>query len=309
MGKHLKKIYKIIISIALFIIVASFVGIMIHSYLIIASMANVRVEKNDSFIDIYKGEIERIETVSSDGLTISAWKFDVPEPKGIVIITHGMHGMDASSILDYGKFFKEEGYEALVLDMRAHGYSSGDVIGLGFTEVHDFDAIIDWVKAQDDYNDEEIILYGLSMGGSAAINAAAKNEEVDAVIAVSAFEAFESQIVDYMKDGGVPSFIRSLYKPAFKIVLTGKYRMNPSKNSPIQTISQIDSRPMLIIHGDEDDQTSVRHAYNLKEKAGENAELWIIEGKGHFVVEDILADESDWYRQNIIKFLKEHRLD
>lgn len=236
-------------------------------------MVNVRVEKNDKLIDLYQDEIERIDTLSEDGLIISAWRFKAENPRGIIIVTHGMHGMDASSLLDYGKFFNDEGYEAFVLDLRAHGHSDGEVIGLGFTEIYDFDALINWIQRQKEYRNLQIVLYGQSMGGSAAINAAAQNEEIDAVISVSAYESIESQIVDYMKNGGVPSFVINMYKPAFRMYLYVKYKVNSTKKSPLQTIKKITPRPIFLIHGDKDEQTSVQHAYNLKENAGDNAQL------------------------------------
>ncbi|OIJ17624.1 hypothetical protein BKP37_04015 [Anaerobacillus alkalilacustris] len=98
----------------------------------------------------------------------------------------------------------------------------------------------------------------------------------------------------------------SMYKPAFKILLYVKYNVDPLKNSPLNVISEIDPRPILLIHGDNDQQTSVQHAFNLKEKAGAHTELWIIEGKGHFLVGDILEPESRWYREKIKKFLEEN---
>ncbi|OIJ17625.1 hypothetical protein BKP37_04020 [Anaerobacillus alkalilacustris] len=132
-------------------------------------MTKLRVEINDPIIDKYIDGIERVETIYSDGLTISSWQFKVDNPKGIVIVTHGMHGMDASSMLDYGMFFKKEGYETFVLDMRAHGFSDGDTIGLGYTEVKDFSVLLDWINSQEEYENKPIILYGFSMGGTTAI--------------------------------------------------------------------------------------------------------------------------------------------
>ncbi|QGU94016.1 alpha/beta fold hydrolase [Clostridium bovifaecis] len=279
-----------------------------HCNSIISSMVNGRIEDKDGkkLLKKYDKEIDKVETKTSDGIKLSAWRFKTNGPKGIVIVLHGMHGMDGGSLLDFGKFFKEAGYDAILLDMRAHGYSSGNEIGLGYTEVRDVNALLDWIKEKKEYKNKKIIVYGLSMGGSTAINAAAVRKDIDAVISVSAYESFESQIIDYMKKANVPKAMMSIYKPCFRLVLLLKYGMNPVKNSSINTIKKISPRPILLIHGDKDSQTSVQQAYHLKEKAGDNSELWVVKDKEHLVVEDILGEENAWYRDKILEFIKKN---
>lgn len=277
-----------------------------HCNSIISSMVNGRIEDKNGkkLLKKYDREIDKVETKTSDGIKLSAWRFKTNNPKGIVIILHGMQGMDGGSLLDFGKFFKEEGYDAFLLDMRAHGYSSGDEIGLGYTEVRDVNSLLDWIKTKEEYKNKKIIVYGLSMGGSTAINAAAARKDIDVVISVSAYESFESQIIDYMIKANIPKAVINIYKPCFRLVLLLKYCMNPVKNSPINTIEKISPRPILLVHGDKDSQISVQQAYDLKEKAGGNSELWIVKGKDHLVVADILSEENAWYRDKILEFIK-----
>lgn len=300
----LKKAVKIAAIVIAIVGLIAFGLIMWHCNSIVGSMVDLRIEKKSELIQKYEDEIVRVETKTTDGLQISAWQFDVEQPKAIVVILHGLHGMDASSLLEYGKFFKDQGYTSFCLDMRAHGYSEGKMIGLGYTEVKDVSAMLDWIKGQEKYQDKQILLYGLSMGGSTAINTAAQREDVDMVIAVSAYEAFESQVADYMRKSNLPEAIINLYKPCFRIILSLRYKTDPVKFSPINTISQIAPRPIMIIHGDKDSQTSVKHAYNLKEKSGKGSELWIVNDKEHLVITGILNPENKWFTDRIIKFIE-----
>ena len=218
----MKKFFKIFFIILFVSIIGVYSFITWQCNSIISDMANMRVEKNSSFINKYKEEITRIETKTDDGLKISAWNFSTHKPKAIVIIIHGMHGMDSSSLLNFGKFFQEHNYESFCLDLRAHGYSEGNRIGFGYKEVNDVNALIDWIQKKDKYKNKNVILYGISMGGATAINTAANREDIDQVISVSSFESYESAFIYYMEKEDIPPFIINLFKPGIRMILLTK---------------------------------------------------------------------------------------
>ena len=270
-----KKIAKISIIIIVVFCIIIFGLITWKSNSIISQLANTRVEGNSELLQKYIDQLDRIETETSDGLKVSAWRFKEKEPKGIVIVLHGMHGQNASSLLDFGYFFKEANYETFCLDMRAHGYSEGKRIGFGYTEVKDVNALLNWIKEKPNYKDKKIILYGISMGGATAINTAAEREDANMVISVSAHGSFESTFLDYMRKENIPELIINMFKPSIRLVLLGKYRVNPVSNSPIKKIIKIKNTPVLLIHGDKDEQVLVHQAYNLKQASGENTKLQV----------------------------------
>lgn len=298
----MKKALKIGLITLLIIVLIGFGAITWFSNNILDEMADKRVEKNSSLIETYADEIDRIETESSDGLKISSWRFQKEDPEGIVIVLHGMDGQDASSLLDFGKFFSDNNYETFCLDMRAHGKSEGNQIGFGYTEVKDVEALLDWIKSQPKYSNKEIILYGISMGGATAINTASERDEVDKVISVSAFQSTEKTFLDYMRSQDLPEFVVQSFKPSIRLLITLKYDSKPIKNAPISKIRQVNN-PILLIHGDQDQQILIDQAYNLKEAAGQNAELWAVENKKHMVVTDILNPDNEWYRERILEFI------
>lgn len=298
----MKKTLKIGLIVILVILLLGFGAITWFSNNILNEMADKRVEKNSSLIEIYADEIDRIETENTDGLKISSWRFKKENPEGIVIVLHGMDGQDASTLLDFGKFFSDNNYETFCLDLRAHGKSEGNQIGFGYTEVKDVEALLDWIKSQPKYSNKEIILYGISMGGATSINIAADRDEVDKVISVSAFQSTEKTFLDYMRMDGVPEFVVQSFKPSIRLLITLKYDSKPIKNAPISKISQIND-PILLIHGGQDKQILIDQAYNLKEAAGQNSELWVVEDRKHMVVTDILKSENEWYRERILEFI------
>jgi len=300
----LKKIIKVGLVVAC-ILAAIIFGLMTWAtYSITAQLANVRVEKKSELIQKYQDEIDRVEIENADSMRISFWRFAQREPKGLVVVLHGMHGQDASSLLNLGYFFKEAKFETFCLDLRAHGYSEGDEIGFGYTEVKDVSALLDWIKADPRYDKKKIILYGISMGGATALNVAAEREDVDMVISVSAFKSYTDTFLDTMRREKVPELVVNLFRPSIALVLAAKYDLNFMDKSPIRNIARIKNTPVLLIHGDEDDQIPVEHGTDLKQVAGDNVELWIVDGANHMVVDEILAPNNDWYRTKVLSFIE-----
>ncbi|MGI6004103.1 MAG: alpha/beta hydrolase [Christensenellales bacterium] len=277
------------------------------AYNVLSSMSDVRVEKNQPFSEPYRSMLEEIQVTSGDGVPIYAYILPREASAGNVLILHGMHGMDASSLFDYAVWIYESGYTPVCIDMRAHGKSGGERLSFGYHEVSDVGAVIEWLQKQERFSESPVILYGLSMGGSTAINTAAASQRVDGVIAVSAFSSMQDQIADYMRKDGAPETFVSVFRPFVNLALRIKFGVSPVKDSPAQAIRHIGDRPLLIVHGDGDAQTHVSQAEKLyQNSASSRGELWIVPGADHLIVTDLPEASGELYRQKIIGFLNEH---
>lgn len=60
--------------------------------------------------------------------------------------------------------FIEMGYNALIIDQRAHGNSQGKYRGMGYLECKDLKEWINFIVDKD--KNSKIILYGVSMGAT-----------------------------------------------------------------------------------------------------------------------------------------------
>jgi len=298
----LKKFIKYLIIILVIIIAIGFGGITYFTNSIINQQANNRIVKNSELLNNYSNLIDQVETETSDNLKINSWRFSVNDPKAIVVVIHGMHGQDASSLLDFGKFFYDNNYETFCIDLRAHGKSEGERIGFGYTETRDLNSLLDWIKIQPKYKDKEVILFGLSMGGATAINTASFRNDIDKIISVSSFASYERTFLDYMRKDNIPEYIVQAFKPSIRLILTIKYNTSPTKNSPVTNIKDINV-PILLIHGNNDQQISINQAYELKENGKENVQLWDIKDYNHLVVTDILNEDNNWYKERLINFI------
>ena len=91
-----------------------------------------------------------------------------------------------------------------------------------------------------------------------------------------------------------------LYKQSIAI----SYRMLIGNSidtlSPLDVIDQIAPRPILLIYGTE--EPSLDGAKKQQAAAGDNAQLWIVQGSGHG---DYLETEPEEFERRVITFLDE----
>lgn len=106
---------------------------------------------------------------------------------GTVVLLHGW-GMDGSSMLPWALGLAENGWQAVMVDLRNHGASGRAPAGFGPREGQDVSALLAALRTADG-TDGPLALFGVSYGAVAALYAAAYAEAgvVDAVIAMSPY--------------------------------------------------------------------------------------------------------------------------
>ena len=100
---------------------------------------------------------------------LDTWLIPVANPKGTILLFHGNGGSKSSQLLAPTKVFHELGYDALLVDFRGVGGSSGNTTTLGAKEAKD--VAIAFNYAQQKQLQSPLILYGISMGSAAIMNA------------------------------------------------------------------------------------------------------------------------------------------
>ncbi|HUI82878.1 MAG TPA: alpha/beta fold hydrolase [Candidatus Binatia bacterium] len=231
---------------------------------------------------------------SSDGIPLKAWWIPADPARGAVVVLHGMDGLDASCVLPQAKFLHDAGWSALVLDMRAHGRSGGNRIGLSVEEPRDVSAALDWLQTQPSLQGKPLVLLGLSMGGATAIRTAAVRHDVDAVISVSSFASFE------------PFMGKGMELWLGRLAILTLYGVWTPNVQPVREIGRIPPRPVLIMHGSADRQIPVGDALLLKQAGGPDVQLWIAPGADHLIYTEDgngAGALDTGYRTHILDFL------
>jgi alpha-beta hydrolase superfamily lysophospholipase len=108
-----------------------------------------------------------IHLITKNGLKIEGWFVPVDSSRGTVILVHGLGG-NKSMLLKQAYEFMYFGYSVMLIDLRAHGNSGGNITTLGYLESEDVKLAYDYVYHLGERN---IILYGISLGATVIVRA------------------------------------------------------------------------------------------------------------------------------------------
>ena len=273
-------------------------GDMIHSHVDFSTM-------HDS--EDYGLYAEQLVLTTADDLRITAFEVPVSHPKAILVFLSGIHNPSVTAFFGHARFFAEQGYASLLLEMRAHGNSEGDLIALGHQEHLDVQAAVKYIRSQREYADVPIVLYGVSMGGAAAINAAGLYREIDGVISLSAYSSWEDMFIDQMILSGAPYFLALLEKPFLRLYSMYTFGFQNRHIYPKQQIKNLNGRPALLMHSTHDSQVPYSHVLRIMEAAPDHVEMWERDGDYHMICLDYENPEQDEeYIQQVLSFLKKH---
>ncbi len=107
------------------------------------------------------------ELVTHSGLHIRGWWLVNDTARGTVILFHGLTGNRQSCLAEAYAFYNQ-GYHALMIDLRNHGRSEGQSTSYGYRETEEISLAYEYAMRNGLKN---IFLWGSSMGASAIIKA------------------------------------------------------------------------------------------------------------------------------------------
>ena len=197
----------------------------------------------------------------------------------VVIICHGIpSGMpkdpDDRGYPALAEKICSTGIAAITFCFRGTGTSEGNFDIIGWSR--DLSGVIDYIWLQPDLDCSRIALLGFSAGGAVAICVGAQEKSVAAVAACASPADFDSLIkkpeesIEYFRKIGI---IRDKNFPEFD----GDWADNFKIVDPMYYVPEISPRPLLLVHGNQDDVVNVEHARRLYDKAKEPKKLVILE--------------------------------
>ncbi|MGF7059493.1 alpha/beta hydrolase [Brassicibacter mesophilus] len=309
-SKKKGKIRKIVSIVIVSFLVVSIISLMIIPHIIMKDNINHHV----NFSKVYEPEglgltSDKLSLKTSDNMNIAAYEVYKDHPKAVVIFISGIHNPSVTAFYGHSKMLKNNGYASILLEMRAHGESEGDEIGLGYKEYLDVQAVVDYINKEPKYRDVPIVVFGVSMGGATAINSIGQTPEIDGLISLSAYSSWEDVFCDNMVNMGAPEALVAIQKPFVKLYSTMKYGVSSFNIFPKKQIKNLGARPALIVHSKNDSQVPYQNFERIKENLPDNAETWVREGNFHFIIEwdNFNTPEKDEeYKNRIIGFLDKY---
>jgi pimeloyl-ACP methyl ester carboxylesterase len=247
-------------------------------------------------------EYEDIRFISrEDGLNIAAWYIPCEGASSVVMLVHGRNtgkaDMMQTRFVELAPPLHEAGLAVLMIDLRGHGDSEGSRYSFGVKERNDVLAAVDWLIAHE-FQPGKIGILGVSLGGASVIGAAAEEQAIGAVALDSTFADLNPLIeASWKTETGLPTFLM----PGVFIMNRLMFGYDLQSVKPVEEITSIPPRPVLIIHCLDDSEVPVTHAYQLAEATG-ISEPFLFDQCSHAEIYNAHPDE---YIDTIIPFFVE----
>ncbi|QVL57039.1 MAG: alpha/beta fold hydrolase [Simkaniaceae bacterium] len=248
----------IIVFSALFIFLLLGVG---HVYYHQEDMLFRKAALPDNYAFSFEEPFEELFFETEAGARINALYFTAEKPKGAVIYFHGRGGNLSGNWGRVSKEFTSRGYDLFIMDYRGFGKSRGKLSERALC--HDADYCYNYISTR--YPENQIVIYGRSLGTGIATYVASHNDPKNLILESPYFSILD------LTPRQLP------YLPRFLIPMLLKYHFRTD-----QWIVRVDS-PIHIFHGTEDElvpfDSSTRLLKLIKEKR--NASLISIENGKH----------------------------
>ncbi len=246
---------------------------------------------------------------TEDGYQVWTSEVSAQKPKAVIIYLTGIWQPSVTYFYGHAKWMLQNGYSSFLLEVRGHGRSGGDRVCLGYEEVADVKAVVDYIVSQDRYRDVPIVIHGVSMGGAISINAFGQINELDGLIAMSPYSSFEDVMLDTMEQYQIPGFLRAVERPLITLTLRSVFGDRVDELKPIKQVENIGERPALFIASSTDTEVPAENMRRLLAAAPSHCESWLREEEtsGHFIVLDSDLENVDLdiaYCETILSFLK-----
>jgi uncharacterized protein len=240
---------------------------------------------------------EEVTFPAGDGLRLRGWWIPAEGSDRAVIILHGHMGsmdMDAHR----APALLAAGFNVLLFDFRGHGRSDGRQITFGYLERRDVQGAVSFLRGR---GMRRIGLLGFSLGGITAILSAPLCPEVAAVVSDGGPVRMRTAAAARGVEWGFPAWISRPMVWLAIAVTSVRLRANLFRYEAVHWAGQIAPRPILFIHGDQDQYGP--DFDELYAAARPPKELWRVPEAGHVTLSSTVPEE---HRQRVIAFFQQN---
>ena len=228
--------------------------------------------------------------------TLEAWFVPADSARGTVVLFHGYRG-EKSQLLDRSGELHGMGFNTLLVDFSGSGGSEGLTTTIGYHEAEQVRDCFDFLQKK---GEENIVLFGTSMGAAAVMRALHEYPALDpvAVVLECPFATMYSAVKQRFELMGAPSFPTAALLTFWGGVQHGFWAFG---HDPVDYAGSV-SEPALLLWGEQDNRVSRRETEAIFENlpAGKK---WLktYPTSGH---ESYLNDHAVAWREDVSVFLK-----
>lgn len=244
------------------------------------------------------GRIAPFRLATADGQELGAWFIDGRPDRPLVLFLHG-NGSRRSACLAEAELAASTGSPVLLISLRAHGDSTGEVNDLGFSARRDAVAAAEWLRER--HPGRPVVVWGQSLGSAAAVFAAEElGDRVSGYILECPYQDLRTAVRNRARMH-LPPVLEYVAYAGFSVVAPAVVP-NANEVSPLATAARIPpSARVLVLAGGADRRATPAEAAAIVGAVGERAELVVIEGGDHL---RLAAAEPERYRRTIVGFLE-----
>jgi fermentation-respiration switch protein FrsA (DUF1100 family) len=264
---------------------------------------------------------EDFDVRAPDGALLRGWKLRPKNANGNwVLLFHGVAD-NRIGVIGHSEFLLRAGYSVVMMDARAHGASGGPIATYGWLERNDTRAIIDALISSElnpcmtvqwsgpgEPNcalPKHIFALGESMGAGLALQSAAADPRIEAVVAEASFANLREAAYDYAGLRKYPWLGKTIFAPGTWTLL---YRDEKLAGFPVAEVSPVKSVavrpfPVLLICDEKDDALPCRHSEMIYAAARGPKELLVVPGAFHTAAYGFFPEE---FRRRVLAFFAEH---
>jgi alpha-beta hydrolase superfamily lysophospholipase len=240
---------------------------------------------------------------ASDGVTLKGWKVCPPAPNtDWVLLFHGVSD-NRTGVIGHAEFLLRHGYCVVMMDSRDHGESGGGMATYGWKERYDTVGITDALYASEKVR--HLYALGVSMGGAIALQSAAVEPRIEAVVAEAPFANLREVSYDYAGLHAGSWLGKTLFRPAPMMVMRSVEKEGGFKPEDVSPEKAVAARafPVLLICGTRDSTIPCRHAERIYKAASGPKELWVVQGAAHAAA---LGQAAAEYERRTISFFERY---
>ncbi len=195
-----------------------------------------------------------------------------PHPTALVL--HGIPGLEKNTDIAYA--LRDAGWNALVFHYRGCWGSEGDYTLAGIPD--DVRAAVEAILAGGFAVDASRIgAIGHGLGGWAAIVAASRDPRIRTVVTLGGIANLRTTSLKDQEAANYARFLRNITGKGIQ----SQWRALEWTYNPVDVVDLLHSCPLLIVHGTADTVAPASQATELKGRAGDAAQLILMEGADH----------------------------
>lgn len=248
----------------------------------------------------FGAQFEEVEFRSADGTRLAGWLVPAADPRGVIILCHGMSA-HRGQMLPWAEWLWKAGYSLVLFDFRALGESGGDICTMGLREPDDVLATVEFVKGREELRELRLGALGFSMGGVALMLAAARDNRIEAISTLGSYTSLERAISQRC---------RRHFGPLGPVVEAPARRLgarwfpgDPAEVDCLRAVRRIGARPKLFANGMRDPIVPPANALELFEAASEPKQVLLLTRSAHDYPHPM--DRAD-YEALVLRFFDEH---